>query len=722
MTGSDLHSPHPVRQQTPADRPSAQLIGTVSILAVFVSLTGLTGLVVSVWLRSGLEQPTALYALAILALTASASSPVTLLQSGLLCNARLLGLSCLPALLLLPFGLFVPYWILVSILAVIAFTGLSSAVRSIRFTAPGVASTVICGVILGLYIVLHYNSHRYLPILAQELASVDAANRDDFFHAALANMTVLAGFPSTGVDGVKPLFYHFGVHYLLAGVVKVTGVSPFLAYPILAQVLLAPLTFFGLGLAVIAVLARLSTRPLLTAAIVSISGLIVFDYYGVNSFGSPSTLLGMAVFFLFFPVLYSMIEGRHPTTSEILVALTLPLLLALVKGPVAAMWLISVLYVMIRRSPLSIGMQFGVLACLGVAFVAACFMIRYGFHAERQTAAFFYLARYDPFPMFVIPVSVPLAYVVLSLIQSRVFSLGKLWAHIVDARLLLVEVALVLVTVSLIVIGTGAMPRSTPYWFVIIPAWLAWPAIVIAFARGAAAAAAGAAPPGSRFGDGAPLVPQLRPRRRLLAARPAALALGVAAAFAAVGFVGALAGPGGLMDPFYRQVAVLLSHADLPIPRRRSFDRHVLATGGILPREIEGVTTGSEGHKVIEEIRRFTADGASGIAVYAPPDNERFWSVAKVCETKPLFVPAVAGVPMLLGLPPKRLSECLPRMAWYYHRKTYGDAHTRPLSRDELCAHAQRRNFHTVIALGKDRTELVSCAAAISGQASNAAR
>jgi hypothetical protein len=83
-------------------------------------------------------------------------------------------------------------------------------------------------------------------------------------------------------------------------------------------------------------------------------------------------------------------------------------------------------------------------------------------------------------------------------------------------------------------------------------------------------------------------------------------------------------------------------------------------------------------------------------AVFVPPDNVPFWTIAVECRQDPLFVPAILGAPMLKGLNPPAL-KC-PKEP-HYGFADYKDASSEPLSDQQLCARAAPWKLDTVLIL-----------------------
>ena len=93
----------------------------------------------------------------------------------------------------------------------------------------------------------------------------------------------------------------------------------------------------------------------------------------------------------------------------------------------------------------------------------------------------------------------------------------------------------------------------------------------------------------------------------------------------------------------------------------------------------------------------------SRVAVFVPPRNALFWSPdgtppnTRRCLRRPFVLPALTGVPMLMGLP--RGCPNFPYLKGYGHGDYGPEARTRVLSDDALCRHAREREVTRVLVL-----------------------
>lgn len=688
MRGSIPHS-------TAMSSELQDILRVLALLAVFIALTSAIVLALSAWLRVGFAQPTELFALALLQLAATVTAPHLFVRLGIVRSASLLGLAPISMLFIPLLGFFLPYWILVSTLALLAVVGFGLAIRSLRFSVVGVISTLICTVTFAVWIVLHYNADLDMPILAPELALTGTLKRDGYFHAALTHLIMHNGFPSTGVDGLKPLLlYHTAVHYWVAALAKVTGTAPLLAFPVASQGLMIPLALFALGFAV-AASAQVSGRLKLIAVIIALSGYVAFEQFVQNSFPSTSMLFAMVFFFLAFPTLYPIFTTHSSSRRETWVAAGLTVLFLPVKVSLAVMWIMSLAYASVRRSALPPRSQLGLLALFGVVFIALCLLVRTETFLEWDNPPFHFFTHYD-MGRYLFPLAVPFLLVTASLIENRVTSWDKLTALVLDGGLLVAEISVVLSGAALVIAVIGVFPRSIPYYFILTVGWFAWPPLVIALMRQIAAMRPDSIAAAKDTWINALMV------------GPAQLAMIAVAVLGPLTLLMGLTTAKPILDPFYRQRTALSYELGLPIPSRKGFDWDAVRARHVFPPELGEATRQGLGQRFANDAHRLAGSG-SKVAVFAPPDNAAFWSLVRPCEAKSLFIPAVTGLPMLLGMPPKSMTECMKSLIWYSQRRQYGDAHTREMSRAELCAHARQRDIDRVIVLGKEQSELIAC-------------
>ncbi|MBA3672571.1 MAG: hypothetical protein H0W68_11215, partial [Gemmatimonadaceae bacterium] len=127
-----------------------------------------------------------------------------------------------------------------------ALAGLAMAVRPLarwwRAASAQRRSIVSVGVLLAMWGADAIWSQGYLaPLLLEDLAATGYANQDTLFHVAISRMLQTYGRVTTGVDGVSPLTYYVGSHWLLSRWADLTGAPVLDTYRVAYPVVLVPL-------------------------------------------------------------------------------------------------------------------------------------------------------------------------------------------------------------------------------------------------------------------------------------------------------------------------------------------------------------------------------------------------------------------------------------------------------------------------------------------------
>jgi hypothetical protein len=146
---------------------------------------------------------------------------------------------------------------------------------------------------------------RYKMPLFWETLSFDAnIHHDTFYYASMANMLDTYGIPSTGLDGVPLIRYHFGSTWLYAQWSHLIGTDVLTFYSLAYPVIVLPLFFSALLLFSSRLGASLRTSGaawivLLAATVGFLPSRALYDVgvWNANAFISESYLIGMAVLF-----------------------------------------------------------------------------------------------------------------------------------------------------------------------------------------------------------------------------------------------------------------------------------------------------------------------------------------------------------------------------------------------------------------------------------------
>jgi len=82
--------------------------------------------------------------------------------------------------------------------------------------------------------------------LAEERLLVNQGHVDALFHSSISNMMRTYGRPSTGLDGIPYIAYHYGSHWIVAALAPVCGQGTFEFYNCGTGILFIPLMYAGL--------------------------------------------------------------------------------------------------------------------------------------------------------------------------------------------------------------------------------------------------------------------------------------------------------------------------------------------------------------------------------------------------------------------------------------------------------------------------------------------
>jgi hypothetical protein len=101
----------------------------------------------------------------------------------------------------------------------------------------------------------------------------------------------------------------------------------------------------------------------------------------------------------------------------------------------------------------------------------------------------------------------------------------------------------------------------------------------------------------------------------------------------------------------------------------------------------------------VRQVNDARVQSAGRLAVYVPPRNVAFWNMTRDCRAQPFFIPAMTGVPMLLGLAPhSRALRC--ELEATYGFGQYGTgSHSQHVEDEALCRMARLRGFEAVLVL-----------------------
>ena len=219
------------------ENPLFPIIATLGI-ALFILCVPVVGW----WLAGGRGRSLSLVWWRSLPFLAVVAIAVTALAA---MSTRVLGRA--PAWVILSIGVAAAVWVLFKWLSAVGFArAVGVKVFALLFFtwAAGVA----------------WSSRHKHPLLMEALEYRANVHHDPLFNAAVANMIHVYGVPSTGVDGIPYVPYHYGASWLLAQWADLAGTDALSFYNIGPSLVMIPVLAFALLLLVVEVRSALRRR------------------------------------------------------------------------------------------------------------------------------------------------------------------------------------------------------------------------------------------------------------------------------------------------------------------------------------------------------------------------------------------------------------------------------------------------------------------------------
>jgi hypothetical protein len=215
----------------------------LAYVGAFGSLTSLW-MITLIWIvRTGLSSPPLLSVGCAILAVASAFAPLALpsrWRSGLLEVPWVFPLVTL-GVLLSPALVFVTGPALALLYPLIAARGMWGAAPWLSRVRVSEGLLLLSGpLLLALYLFTRIYHPPWDHVFAPEFARFDSLRGDTLLHAALAHLIQETGRPSSGLDGLVPMHYHFGSHVWFAAIGSLTHTTPLYSYVVGTMAVVIP--------------------------------------------------------------------------------------------------------------------------------------------------------------------------------------------------------------------------------------------------------------------------------------------------------------------------------------------------------------------------------------------------------------------------------------------------------------------------------------------------
>src|SRR5262245_57443360 len=598
------------------------------------------------------------------------------------------------ALLLPVLGLVFGWWPVLPLAAMAALGALFALRRGFRMRNFW-RLACIGAPALALVYFIWLNGSAFGHIYQFEFAQLGRLYLDNVFHAAIAEMIRNFGIASIGADGVVPLPYHVGSHTWIAAVADIVQEPAIILYPVTLQVIGIPCFLFAFLIAadLLPPHGGAGDSRVIVAAIAVIVGAswLIWDKLLL----SESYVFSLIPFLAGLPLLFSILlrpeSGLLKDKARLGIAVALLPVVFWFKIPVGVIWAVGLGYVVARvyilgRTRLALPLLLGG-AAAGIVFLLAVAAYYAPVGLLDMVRPFDFLRLYSLH--FAVVLALFLA-AVTALFFDRSLTPGE--------RRLQIELLAVLTVCGNLPGSIFALDNGA-YYFMNAATWVS---LTVLANRGAIwLRRAELRSPGAR--------------RYLVIVIVGLVLLDPArwqSTFRFVERVAALQafGERGTLPPGPYEKRGLAQAARQTWGEVGSF-AEILRSGALFPADVTAAIERSTGGSVLKEVAAAKAQASGPVAVAIRPSNLAYWRMNADCRAQPMLLPALAGTPMLMGLPPP---EAACNLGFQYGFANYGaDSVARDVGRNELCARAAVGGFKSVLLLeerqGVQSAILVPC-------------
>jgi hypothetical protein len=543
---------------------------------------------------------------------------------------------------------------------------------TVLFLVGAVIFTVWCaGVVWG--------SRYKMPLFWETLSYKANIHHDTFYYTSMTQMMETYGVPSTGLDGIPIIKYHFGSPWLFGKWAHLIGVDVLTFYSLGYPIIVMPLLFYGVLL-----LAQGAARSdwrawavflAATVGFIPARALDAFAIWNSNAFISESYLIGMPVFLL---VLASGVAfwdrnreaRRFGTANSLYLLLFLPVMLGVLgflKISLMLLLLAVAWYLIVR---LWLWTRPVVIASVILSAIVVAITYRI-VQLPNQNGGLspLHFMRFDAaqgwqqfFPLFHLLWT--WVYVAGRMWEERITHISQLGVAIRTRRIIDVEVLLVIAVLGFIPGELVSIHGGSAVYFSDVQRWVAIAFIMSRLPGWTAEWKARRTVPEIHTGVGGIRLSRV---------------LGV--------FV---------LAPFV--ITLFVNLAQWPV--------RVLRTNQALRAELEaqGGESRSAYYPIVTELRNIATlprETRKHMALFIPQANMQYWSMFTAdgrCSWTPMIAPAVAGVALIDGMPAYGCN-----VTEQYNMPIYAARTARQTSADTtdvaVCAKARAKGFREVMVI-----------------------
>ena len=570
------------------------------------------------------------------------------------------------------------------------------------------------------------------PLFFENLAATGDVHHDGLHLAAFANMLRTYGVPSTGLNGLPYIPYHWGTPWLFAQLSNLLDVSVLDFYQMAYPITMIPL-FFGAVLALASEVyhareGEIRERPLhgmwfwgvflaATIGVIPIEAMDVLGVWTSNPVISESYAVAVPVGLLLVACALvfwrggaerRLASGEHLSTSDnVFLVAVLPfgiVTLGYLKISLMILAFALAMYLALRvrlyRRPV------GLVAMVLLTLLVAVTYPRVSLPAHNEGVSLFdFIQGYVPAMWWVFFPVVHLfwswTYVVLRLIQEKTATLEELWERLKARRLLDVEAVLLVALAGLAPGMILHIDGGSAFYFSDVQRWLALglllampPLRIIAFDRSEATASGGAA----------------RVLGKLRVAR-------VAAAIIALPLLATMARNTVYWTKRFAQANSATRTSLYPASLVSSIPAGIhglpyLANGETLREGLDA----SRNFRVVDQLRRLSSMSLAErrrTALFIPQSERRYWDVLTrpgACSFSSFVAPALSTMAMIDGMPPYgcELSPFYGLGQYTTRRRPQTEADT---AAENVCRKARASGFQQVMLLHFDSTGAMTATA-----------